>query len=189
MKVLPLKIAGLVVIEPDVFGDERGFFLESYNKEKFAKNGVDVEFVQDNHSRSQRGVLRGLHFQKPPFAQDKLVRVTCGRVFDVAVDLRPNSLTFGQWEAVVLSEENKKIFFIPQGFAHGFLALSKIVDFQYKASNFYSKESEGGIIWNDQDIGVKWPIKKGIVLSEKDKNLPHFAEIKSQLKKIWKKQR
>ena len=176
-----------MVIEPDVFGDERGFFLESYNKEKFAEKGIDVEFVQDNHSRSQRGVLRGLHFQKPPFAQDKLVRVTRGRVFDVAVDLRPDSPTFGQWEGVELSEENKKMFFIPQGFAHGFLALGEIVDFQYKVSNFYSKKSEGGVIWNDQDIGVKWPIKKGIVLSERDEDWPHFTEIKSQLKKIWEK--
>jgi len=180
-----LKIGGLVVIEPDVFGDGRGFFLESYNKKTFAENGIDVDFVQDNHSCSTCGVLRGLHFQKPPFAQDKLVRVTCGRVFDVAVDLRPDSPTLGQWEGVTLSEENKKMFFIPQGFAHGFLVLSKTVDFQYKVTNFYSKESEGGIIWNDQDIGVKWPMKKGIILSEKDKNWPRFIEIKSQLKKIW----
>jgi len=182
-----LKIEGLVVIKPDVFGDDRGFFLESYNQKKFADGGIRVKFVQDNHSRSRRGVLRGLHFQKAPFAQDKLVRVTRGRVFDVAVDLRPDSSTFGQWEAVVLSEENKKMFFIPQGFAHGFLSLSEVVDFQYKVSNFYSKESEGGIIWNDPQVGIKWPLQKGIILSERDEKWPRLADIKDQFKEIWGK--
>ena len=182
-----LKIEGLVVIKPDVFGDDRGFFLESYNQKKFADGGIKVNFVQDNHSRSRRGVLRGLHFQKAPFAQDKLVRVTRGKVFDVAVDLRPDSPTFGQWAAVILSEENKKMFFIPQGFAHGFLALSEIVDFQYKVSNFYSQESEGGIIWNDPQVGIKWPLQRGIILSERDKKWPRLNNIKDQLKEIWGK--
>jgi len=182
-----LKIEGLVVIKPDVFGDDRGFFLESYNQKKFADGGIKVNFVQDNHSRSRRGVLRGLHFQKAPFAQDKLVRVTRGKVFDVAVDLRPDSPTFSQWAAVILSEENKKMFFIPQGFAHGFLALSEIVDFQYKVSNFYSQESEGGIIWNDPQVGIKWPLQRGIILSERDKKWPRLNNIKDQLKEIWGK--
>ena len=182
-----MRIAGLILIEPDVFGDERGFFLESYNKRKFAENGLDVEFVQDNYSRSQKGVLRGLHFQKYPFAQDKLVRVTRGKVFDVAVDLRPDSPTFGRWTAVILSEQNKKMFFIPRGFAHGFLSLSKIVDFQYKASNFYSPESERGIIYNDPDIGIAWPLKEGLIVAEKDKHWPRFLEIKDQLTSLWKK--
>jgi len=182
-----LKIEGLVLIRPAVFTDERGFFLESYNKRVFAKNGIDVDFVQDNHSRSGLGVLRGLHFQRPPFAQDKLVRVTRGEIFDVAVDVRPSSSTFGHWKGVILSEKNKRMFFIPKGFAHGFLTLSDIVDFQYKVSNFYSKESEGGVVWNDPTINIKWPIKTEIILLEKDRILPQLEEVKEQLKKIWKK--
>ena len=172
------KIEGLVIIEPSVFGDERGFFMETYSKKVFAENGIDVEFVQDNHSQSTKGVLRGLHFQKPPFAQDKLIRCTCGEVLDVAVDLRKNSPTFGQYEAVVLSEENKKEFFIPQGFAHAFLVLSDIADFQYKCSNFYNKESEGGLLWNDPSIAIDWPAMD-YVLSEKDKLWPSLEEIKN----------
>jgi len=179
------KISGLVAVEPDVFGDKRGFFLEFYNKEKFAEAGIKVCFVQDNHSRSSRGVLRGLHFQKAPFVQDKLVRVVRGKVFDVAVDLRLGSPTLGQWEAVTLSEENKKMFFIPQGFAQGFLALSEVVDFEYKVSNFYSSESEMGIVFDDSEINIKWPIRSKIILSEKDKNWPSFAQVKNQLKEIW----
>ena len=172
------KIDGLVIIEPSVFGDDRGFFMETYNQKVFAENGIDVVFVQDNHSQSTKGVLRGLHFQKPPFSQDKLIRCTRGEVLDVAVDLRKNSPTFGQYEAVILSEENKKQFFIPQGFAHGFLVLSDIADFQYKCSNFYNKESEGGVIWNDPRINIDWP-KMDYLLSEKDKLWPTLSEIKN----------
>lgn len=172
------KIDGLVIIEPSVFGDDRGFFMETYSKKVFTENGIDVEFVQDNHSRSTKGVLRGLHFQKPPFAQDKLVRCTRGEVLDVAVDIRKDSPTFGQHEAVLLTEENKKMFFIPQGFAHAFLVLSDIADFQYKCSNFYNKESEGGILYNDPEIAIDWPTMD-YILSEKDQNWPKLEEIKN----------
>lgn len=173
------KIEGLIIIEPSVFADNRGFFTETYNRKVFAENGIDVQFIQDNHSRSSKGVLRGLHFQKPPFAQDKLIRCTRGEVFDVAVDLRKNSPTFGQWEGVILSEDNKKMFFIPKGFSHGFLVLSDIVDFQYKCSNFYNKESEGGLLWNDPDLKIDWPQMENLILSEKDKLWPKLEEIKN----------
>ncbi len=181
MNFIKLDIPGLVIIEPSVFADDRGFFLESYNKKVFSENGIDVEFVQDNHSRSSKGVLRGLHFQKPPFAQDKLVRVTKGEVFDVAVDIRPDSPTFGRWSGTILSEDNKKMFFIPQGFAHGFLVLSDVADFQYKCSNFYSKESEGGVLWNDPQIGIDWPLKENLILSDKDKLWPLLQDLKNSL--------
>lgn len=173
----PGKISGLIIIQPSAFGDDRGFFMESYSKKDFADNGINVEFVQDNHSRSTKGVLRGLHFQKPPFAQDKLIRCTQGKVLDVAVDIRPNSPTFAQYESVLLSEENKTMFFIPKGFAHGFLVLSDIADFQYKCSNFYNKESEGGIIYNDPEINIDWP-PTPYILSDKDKLWPTLSEIK-----------
>lgn len=172
------KIEGLIIVEPSVFPDDRGFFMETYSKKLFAENGINIEFVQDNHSQSTKGVLRGLHFQKPPFSQDKLIRCTRGEVLDVAVDLRKDSPTFGQYESVILSEENKRQFFIPQGFAHGFLVLSDIADFQYKCSNFYNKESEGGLLWNDPEIGIDWP-KMDYVLSEKDKLWPNLEEIKN----------
>lgn len=174
------KIEGLVIIEPSVFGDERGFFMETYSKKVFAENGISIEFVQDNHSRSTKGVLRGLHFQKPPFAQDKLVRCTKGEVLDVAVDIRTDSPTFGQYEAVLLSEENKKMFFIPKGFAHAFLVLSDIADFQYKCSDFYNKESEGGVLWSDPSIAIDWPkLDVELNLSEKDQNWPKLEEVKN----------
>ncbi|MDD4937511.1 MAG: dTDP-4-dehydrorhamnose 3,5-epimerase [Candidatus Shapirobacteria bacterium] len=173
------KIDGLITIEPSVFNDDRGFFMETYSKKVFADNGINVEFVQDNHSRSTKGVLRGLHFQKPPFAQDKLIRCTRGEVFDVAVDLRKDSPTFGQWEGIILSEENKTMFFIPAGFAHAFLVLSDVADFQYKCSNFYNKESEGGLLWNDPSININWPQIENIILSDKDKNWPKLEEIKN----------
>jgi dTDP-4-dehydrorhamnose 3,5-epimerase len=175
-----LKIDGLFVIEPKVFGDDRGYFFESYNKKEFEQNGIFIDFVQDNNSHSIKGVVRGLHFQKPPFAQDKLVSVSQGKVIDVAVDLRPSSPTFGQYEMVELSGENKKMFLIPKGFAHGFVALSETVDFQYKCSNFYNKESEGGIVWNDPDLNISWNVSNPIV-SEKDQILPKLAEIKNEL--------
>lgn len=164
------EFEGLFVIEPSVFGDSRGYFMETYHALEFAEAGLDICFVQDNQSRSVRGVLRGLHFQyKHP--QGKLVRVVRGEVFDVAVDLRKNSKTFGKWYGVILSEDNKRQFYIPEGFAHGFLVLSDTADFVYKCTDYYHPEDEGGIIWNDPDIGIKWPLDKveNIILSNKDK--------------------
>ena len=150
------EIPGVVVIEPQVFGDDRGYFMETYQKDQFAEAGIDKEFVQDNQSRSTRGVLRGLHFQKN-HTQGKLVRVTKGEVYDVAVDCRPHSATFGKWVGVTLSEDNKKMFYIPEGFAHGFLVLSDVAEFCYKVTDFYHPEDEMGIAWNDPDIAVAWP--------------------------------
>ena len=163
------NIEGLKVITPQVFGDERGYFVETYNKRDFEEAGITCEFVQDNQSASKRGVLRGLHFQKE-FPQDKLVRCINGEVFDVAVDLRKGSKTFGKWFGVVLSAENKKQFFIPKGFAHGFLVLSDYAEFAYKCSDFYHPNDEGGLLWSDPEIGVEWPLQDGVelILSEKD---------------------
>jgi len=166
------KIKDLFIIEPTVFGDERGYFFESYNKEDFSNAGLDMEFVQDNESMSTNGVLRGLHFQvKRP--QGKLVRVIDGEVFDVAVDLRKGSKTYGMWEGIYLSSENKKQFYVPEGFAHGFLVTSKTARFVYKCTNFYDITDESGIIWNDEKIGINWPLEKitELKLSEKDKKL------------------
>ncbi|MDD4026760.1 MAG: dTDP-4-dehydrorhamnose 3,5-epimerase [Candidatus Shapirobacteria bacterium] len=173
------KIDGLIIIEPSVFTDERGFFMETYSKKVFTENGIDIEFVQDNHSRSTKGVLRGLHFQKPPFAQDKLIRCTRGEVLDVVVDIRKDSPTFGQHELVLITEENKKMVFIPKGFAHGFLVLSDVAEFQYKCSDFYNKESEGGLLWNDPEVNIDWPQVENLILSEKDKLWPTLSEIKN----------
>lgn len=170
MKVSAGKLNGILIIEPKVFGDSRGFFLESYNAAKFAEIGIDLNFVQDNHSRSGQGVVRGLHYQINP-GQDKLVRVIKGEVLDVVVDIRRNSPTFGQWESFVLSEDNKKQIFVPKGFAHGFCVLSEIADFSYKCSEYYSPEDERGIIWNDPEVGVEWPVKDP-VLSDRDLKLP-----------------
>ena len=163
------EIEGLKVITPAVFGDARGYFMETYNYNDFKEAGIEVEFVQDNQSASKRGVLRGLHFQKN-FPQDKLVRVIKGEVFDVAVDLRKGSETFGKWHGVLLTEENKKQFFVPKGFAHGFLVLSEYAEFCYKCSDFYHPEDESGLKYDDPDIGVEWPIPEGmeLTLSEKD---------------------
>jgi dTDP-4-dehydrorhamnose 3,5-epimerase len=163
------EIEGLKVITPKVFGDPRGYFYESYNKNDFVNAGITCEFVQDNQSSSKRGVLRGLHFQKN-FPQDKLVRCINGEVFDVAVDLRRDSKTFGKWFGVVLSAENKKQFYIPKGFAHGFLVLSDYAEFAYKCSDFYHPDDEGGLIWNDPDIGVEWPLQEGVELIFSDKD-------------------
>ena len=183
-KKIETPIKGLYIIEPTVFGDHRGFFMESWNKKDFEEIGLNLNFVQDNHSRSSKGVLRGLHFQDPQ-PQGKLVRVVRGMVYDVAVDLRKESKTFGKYYGIILSEENKLMFYIPEGFAHGFLVLSDIADFLYKTTNYYCKECDGGIIWNDPDIAIEWPFKEyGIekpILSEKDKNLP---TLKEWLKKI-----
>jgi len=172
-------IEGLYVVKPTVFGDNRGFFMESWNKKEFEEIGLDMEFVQDNHSRSRKGVLRGLHFQTL-HPQGKLVRVVKGSVYDVAVDLRKGSPTFGKYYGAILSEENKLMFYIPEGFAHGFLVLSDEVDFLYKATDYYYPQYEAGIVWNDEDININWPFEEyGIVepiLSEKDRKLPTFRE-------------
>ncbi|MGO5051976.1 dTDP-4-dehydrorhamnose 3,5-epimerase [Lachnospiraceae bacterium LCP25S3_G4] len=167
--VTECDIKGLAVIEPAVFGDERGYFMETYNFKDFQEAGIGVEFVQDNQSSSKKGVLRGLHFQIN-YPQDKLVRVVSGEVFDVAVDLRPDSETYGKWYGVILSAENKKQFFIPKNFAHGFLVLSDFAEFAYKCSDFYHPNDEGGLAWNDSDIGIEWPISENmeLIISEKD---------------------
>ena len=172
------KIKGVYIIEPKVFGDNRGYFMETYNKEHFAEAGLTMNFVQDNESSSSKGVLRGLHFQTK-HTQGKLVRVTKGEVFDVAVDLRKGSPTYGQWEGVVLSAENKKQFYIPEGFAHGFLVLSDHAIFNYKCTDFYCPEGEGGVLWNDPDIGIEWPLEgiDNIILSEKDKVHPTLKDL------------
>lgn len=172
------KLEGVYTIEPKIFGDSRGYFMETHNMRQFSEFGLNMTFVQDNESRSTKGVLRGLHFQKKN-SQGKLVRVTRGKVFDVAVDLRIGSRTYGKWEGIILSEENKKLFYIPEGFAHGFLVLSDEAIFNYKCTNFYSPEYEGGIMWNDPAINIEWPIEgiKNILLSEKDKNNPRLKEI------------
>jgi dTDP-4-dehydrorhamnose 3,5-epimerase len=169
MKATPLKIPDVVLIEPKVFGDERGYFFESFNQTAFNQTiGYEVQFVQDNHSKSQKGVLRGLHYQLPPKAQGKLVRVIQGEVFDVAVDIRKDSPTFGQWVGVILSAENKRQLWIPAGFAHGFITLSETAEFLYKTSNYYAPEYECCIAWNDPDIGINWPLDQTPFLSDKD---------------------
>ena len=168
MNVINTKLKGVVIIEPDVYGDHRGFFLESYNQQKYQEIGIQETFVQDNHSRSTRGVLRGLHFQKTK-PQGKLVRVVRGEVFDVAVDLRKGSTTFGRWEGVILSENNKRQFWVPPGFAHGFLVLSEIADFEYKCTDYYDPSDEGCVLWNDPDLNIDWPLDNPI-LSKKDSN-------------------
>ena len=171
------EIEGVYVIEPKVFGDERGFFMETYKQSDFEQAGLKYNFIQDNQSRSHKGVLRGLHYQKN-FPQAKLVRVIQGEVFDVAVDLRKNSPTYGKWVGVLLSAENKKMFMIPRGFAHGFLVLSDTAEFVYKCDELYHPEDEGGIMWNDSDVNVKWPLNGEPSLSEKDKEHPLLRDSK-----------
>jgi dTDP-4-dehydrorhamnose 3,5-epimerase len=167
MDVIKTKLPGVVVIEPKVFGDERGFFLETFQAERYRElAGIELEFVQDNHSRSAKGVLRGLHFQKTK-PQGKLVRVVSGEVFDVAVDINPDSPTYGQYESVVLSDTNKRQFWVPPGYAHGFLVLSETADFEYKCTDYYDPSDEGSLIWNDVDVGIDWPIDAP-KLSDKD---------------------
>ncbi|MBZ9625176.1 dTDP-4-dehydrorhamnose 3,5-epimerase [Clostridium sp. FP2] len=164
------KINGIYIIEPKVFGDNRGYFMETYNKNDFFEAGLRMEFVQDNESKSKKGVLRGLHFQTK-HTQGKLVRVTEGQVFDVAVDLRKGSPTFGKWEGVILTAENKKQFYVPEGFAHGFLVMSDVAVFNYKCTDYYAPEYDSGVLWNDEDIAIKWPLEgiEEILLSDKDK--------------------
>ena len=170
MKVTSLKISDVKLFEPDVFKDERGFFYESFNQKKFNEAiGETISFVQDNHSKSSKGVLRGLHYQEAPFEQGKLVRVVAGEVFDVAVDIRRDSPTYGQWVSEVLSEENKKQLWIPEGFAHGFLTISDEAELLYKTTNFYNKDSDRSIHWKDNDFLIDWPeIDRPVVTSEKD---------------------
>jgi len=168
MKVTPLKIPDVKLIEPEVYEDERGFFYESFNQQKFNEAiGENISFVQDNHSKSTKGVLRGLHYQEEPFAQGKLVRVIAGEVFDVAVDVRKDSPTYGQWVTVVLSGENKKQLWIPEGFAHGFLTLSNEAEFLYKTTDFYNKESEQSIHWKYNEFDIEWPEVEELVLTSK----------------------
>ena len=182
-KITKCEIEGLYILEPKVFYDDRGYFMETYNQNDFDELGLNMKFVQDNESKSKRGVLRGLHFQKK-HTQGKLVRVIKGSVYDVAVDIRKNSKTFGKWVGVELSEENKKQFYIPEGFAHGFLVLSEEAQFVYKCSDFYYPEDEGGIIYNDSTINISWPIPEDmeVVISEKDKKWGGLKEyVKLQL--------
>ena len=177
IKVTTCPIEGLYVIEPTVFKDERGYFMETYNQNDFKEAGLDMVFVQDNQSMSVKGVLRGLHYQKQ-YRQGKLVRAVRGTVFDVAVDLREKSATYGKWFGVILSAENKKQFYIPEGFAHGFLVLSDEAEFAYKCTDFYHPGDEGGLKWDDPEIGVDWPIEEGmeLMISEKDKKWGGFKE-------------
>ena len=181
MRVEKTKMNGLLILHPQVFGDERGWFMESFNQQCFedalkALNLPIPTFVQDNHSCSQKGVLRGLHFQREPYAQGKLVRVVQGRAWDVAVDIRPESETYGEWVGVELSAENKTMFWIPEGFAHGFLAIEDNTQFLYKTTNYYNKESEGAIIWNDPTLAIQWPIDQvgEVLVSDKDRDAHYF---------------
>lgn len=180
MKIIETEIQGLFIIEPDVYGDSRGYFFESFNKRRFEEQtGISVDFVQDNESRSTYGVVRGLHFQKPPHAQAKLVRVVSGRVLDVAVDLREGSPTYGRHVAVELSGENHRQVFIPKGFAHGFSVLSEEAVFQYKCDDYYAPETEGAVAWDDPDIAIDWRIPADdMILSERDKKHPRLSELK-----------
>lgn len=174
MRIIQTNLPGVVVLEPKVFGDPRGFFVETYREEIMQEAGIDHAFIQDNHSRSRRGVLRGLHYQLVQ-PQGKLVRVSSGAVFDVAVDVRKGSPNFGQWYGTVLDDSSLRMMYVPPGFAHGFVVLSETVDFLYKCTDYYHPASEQGILWNDPEIGIEWPIDD-VVLSEKDGRNPHLAQ-------------
>ena len=178
MKIIETALPGALIIEPRVFGDSRGFFLETYQADRYREIGISLPFVQDNHSRSQRGVLRGLHFQRKR-PQGKLVRVSRGAVFDVTVDINPHSPTCGKFVAVELSDDNHRQIWIPPGYAHGFCVLSEVADFEYKCTDYYDPNDEGGIIWNDSEIGIDWPIANPI-LSQKDTRLPGLKDLKQQ---------
>jgi dTDP-4-dehydrorhamnose 3,5-epimerase len=179
MEFLKTEISGLLIIKPKVFEDERGYFFESFSREEFLKGGIDVIFDQDNESRSQKDVLRGLHFQNPPFEQAKLVRVLKGAALDVAVDIRKDSPTYGKWNLIILDEENKLMYWIPPGFAHGFLTLEVDTIFTYKCTNPYNKKSEGSIRWNDPGLNINWGISAPL-LSDKDKKSSFFKDLKSE---------
>jgi len=176
MDIKSTPIKGLLIIEPQVFTDPRGYFYESYNKEKFVAAGINIEFVQDNQSLSQKGIIRGLHFQAPPFDQGKLVRVIQGAVLDVAVDIRKNSPTYGQNFSIELTVQNRTMFYIPPGFAHGFETLEDNTIFLYKCTDVYNKQSEGGLLWNDAELGIKWQTSNPLI-SDKDKILPLFKDL------------
>ena len=178
MKVIETKLPGVLIIEPKVFGDARGFFKETFQAERYQEAGIEYEFVQDNHSRSQKGVLRGLHFQitKP---QGKLVSCSQGAVFDVAVDVNPESATFGQYVGIELTEDNHHQFWVPPGYAHGFCVLTDTADFQYKCTDYYDPSDEGGLIWNDSDVAIDWPMDQPL-LSDKDAKLPTLKELANQ---------
>lgn len=178
MNIITTFMDGILIIEPRTFTDKRGFFLETYNQRKYFESGIKTKFVQDNLSYSIKGTLRGLHFQTR-HPQAKLVQVISGKIFDVAVDLRPGSLTFGKWIGTQLSDKNRRQMFIPEGFAHGFCVLSKIAYFHYKCSDFYSPDDEGGIIWSDPDIGIEWPVKNPII-SEKDNHYPNLSDLTAE---------
>ena len=181
MEFFPTNFQDAWLVKPKVFRDNRGFFLESYSRKVFQEHGIKADFVQDNHSLSvERGVLRGIHFQKAPHAQAKLVRVTKGKVFDVIVDLRRDSPTFLKWQGFELSSENFLLLFVPRGFGHAFCTLEERTEFLYKTDNFYAPEADRGIIWNDPDLGIQWPVSEPI-LSEKDKLLPRLKEVKNEL--------
>ena len=178
MNIIKTHIQDLIIIEPRIFGDTRGYFFESFSQKDFEEKVFNTTFVQDNESQSVYGVLRGLHFQKPPYAQAKLVRVVKGKVLDVAVDLRVGSPTYGQYASVELSEENKRQFFVPRGFAHGFVVLSDEAIFQYKCDNYYAPQAEGSLLWNDPDLKIDWKIEADkVILSEKDKTGPLLKEL------------
>ena len=180
MKFIETKISDVIIIEPTVFGDNRGYFLESFNLEKFQENVFPIKFVQDNESKSSKGVLRGLHFQKPPFEQAKLVRVVEGEVLDVAVDIRKNSKTYGKHVSVLLSGENKRQLFVPRGFAHGFLVLSNSATFAYKVDNTYAPEFDAGIRWDDKQLNIQWGLEDNMIkVSAKDAELPFLSEFES----------
>jgi dTDP-4-dehydrorhamnose 3,5-epimerase len=183
MNIIKTKIKDLLIIEPRVFGDDRGFFYETFQAERYKASGIDADFVQDNRSRSSQGVLRGLHFQKTK-PQGKLVTVTDGEVFDVAVDLRPDSETFGQHEAIILTGQNKLQFYVPPGFAHGFCVLSDTADFQYKCTDYYDPSDEGGLLWNDPILQIQWPLSRPL-LSDKDLIQPTLEAIKDKLINGW----
>ncbi len=172
-------IEGLVIIKPKIYDDERGYFFESYNKDSFKEAGIDVKFAQDNQSESMKNVLRGLHFQNPPFEQGKLVRVIKGAVLDVAVDIRKASPSYGKWNSIILSEENNLMYWIPPGFAHGFVSLEDNTLFSYKCTNVYNKESEGSIIWNDPDLNIEWNVENPL-LADKDVHVSSFKDFVSQ---------
>lgn len=179
MKIIPAELPGVFVIEPDVHQDNRGFFLESYSRDPFVKNGITVEFVQDNHSLSvQKGVVRGLHFQLPPHAQSKLLRVTRGAIYDAVVDLRRSSPAYGKWQGFELSADNFRMLYVPAGFAHGFCTITENTEVQYKVDRLYAPSADAGIRWNDPDIGVKWPASEPI-LSTKDSKLPFLRDFDS----------
>jgi dTDP-4-dehydrorhamnose 3,5-epimerase len=177
MQFIPLAIPDVILVEPAIHGDHRGYFLESYRRDLFAENGIDINFVQDNMSSSSYGVVRGLHYQKNPAVQGKLVRVVNGEVFDVAIDIREGSPWYGKWVGQFLSAENKRSMYVPPGFAHGFCVVSEYAEFHYKCTGYYSPENERSVIWNDPAVGIEWPIPlEKVILSEKDANAPILAD-------------